>query len=137
MNYSGSRKRIKEKVSEKIFEEIIVKNFPNVGKEIVNQIQETQRNLYRINWRKNMLRHILIKLEKILKVARENQQITYKRIPVMLGAVFFFNLFFYWRVIALQNFVIFCQTSTWISHRYTFVPSLLNLPPFSLPIPPL
>ena len=42
-----------------------------------------------------MLRHILIKLEKILKVARENQQITYKRIPVMLGAVFFFNLFFY------------------------------------------
>ena len=49
MNYSGPRKRRKEKVSEKIFEEIIVKNFPNIGKEIVNQIQETQRNLYRIN----------------------------------------------------------------------------------------
>ena len=29
--------------------EIIVKNFPNMGKEIVNQIQETQRNPYRIN----------------------------------------------------------------------------------------
>ena len=40
-----------------------------------------------------MLRHILIKLEKILKVARENQQITYKRIPVMLGAVFFLFIF--------------------------------------------
>ena len=29
---------------------------------------------------------------------------------------FFFNLFFNWRIIALQNFVVFCQTSTWISH---------------------
>ena len=33
------------------------------------------------------------------------------------------NLFFNWRITALQNFVAFCQTSTWISHRYTFVPS--------------
>ena len=83
-------KEEKRKCLKSVFEEIIVKNFPNMGKEIVNQIQETQRNPYRINWRKNMLRHILIKLEKILKAARENQQITYKRIPVMLGAVFFF-----------------------------------------------
>ena len=57
-------KEEKDKVCEKIFEEIIVKNISNVGKEIVKQIQKTQRNLYRINWRKNMLRHILIKLEK-------------------------------------------------------------------------
>ena len=28
---------------EKIFEEIIVKNFPNMEKEIVNQVQEAQR----------------------------------------------------------------------------------------------
>ena len=28
----------------------------------------------------------------------------------------FFNYFFYWRIIALQNFAVFCQTSTWISH---------------------
>ena len=27
-------------------------------------------------------------------------------------------LFFYWRTIALQNFVVFCQTSTWISLFY-------------------
>ena len=40
--------------------------------------------------------------------------------------------FFNWRIIALQNFVVFCQTSTWISHRYTYVPFLLNLPPISL-----
>ena len=34
-------------------------------KEIVNQVQEAQRVPYRINPRRNMLRHILIKLTKI------------------------------------------------------------------------
>ena len=29
-----------KKGTEKIFEEIIVENFPNMGKEIVNQVQE-------------------------------------------------------------------------------------------------
>ena len=47
---------------------------------------------------------------------------------------FLMYLFFYWRIIALQNFVVFCQTSTWISHRYTYIPSLLNLPPHSTPL---
>ena len=47
------------------------------------------------------------------------------------------SLFFNWRIIALQNFVVFCHTSTWISHRYTYIPSLLNLPPISHPISPL
>ena len=52
----------KKKEHEKIFEEIIVDNFPNMEKEIVNQVQEAQRVLYRINPRRNMPRHILIKL---------------------------------------------------------------------------
>ena len=66
----------KKKGSEKIFEEIIVKNFPNMGKEIVNQVQEAQRVPYRINPKRNTPRHIIIKLskikykEKILKAAR-------------------------------------------------------------------
>ena len=55
----------KKKGTEKIFEEIIVKNFPNMGKETVNQVQEAQRVPYRINPRRNMPRHILIKLSKI------------------------------------------------------------------------
>ena len=46
-------------------------------------------------------------------------------------------LFFYWKIIALQNFSVFCQASTWISHGYTYIPSLLKLPPISLSIPPL
>ena len=55
----------KKKRTEKIFEEIIVENFPNMGKEIVNQVQEVQRVPHRINPRRNMPRHILIKLSKI------------------------------------------------------------------------
>ena len=55
----------KKKGFEKIFEAIIVKNFPNMGKEIVNQVQEVQRVPYRINPRRNKPRHTLIKLTKI------------------------------------------------------------------------
>ena len=54
-----------------------------------------------------------------------------------IGLWSFCFVFFNWRIIALQNCVVFCQTLTWISHRYAYVPSLLNLPPISLPIPPL
>ena len=39
----------KQKGTEKIFEETIVENFPNMGKEIVYQVQEAQRVPYRIN----------------------------------------------------------------------------------------
>ena len=35
----------KEKGTEKMFEEIIAENFPNMGKEIVNQVQDVQSPL--------------------------------------------------------------------------------------------
>ena len=54
----------KKKATEKIFEEIIVVNFPNMGKELANQVQEAQKVPYRINTRRNMPKHILIKLTK-------------------------------------------------------------------------
>jgi len=41
----------KKKGHEKILEEIIVENFPEVGKEIAIQVQETQRVPNRINLR--------------------------------------------------------------------------------------
>ena len=53
-------------------------------KEIVNQVQEAQKVPYRINPKRNMPRHILMKLtktkhkERILKAAREKQQVTSK-----------------------------------------------------------
>ena len=53
----------KKKGCEKIFEEIIVENFPNMEKEIVNKVQEAQRVPYRINPRRNTLRHMLTKLK--------------------------------------------------------------------------
>ena len=61
-------------------------------KEIANQVQEAQRVPYRINPRRNMPRHILIKLtqtkhkEGILKAAREKQKVTYKGNPICLIA---------------------------------------------------
>jgi len=45
----------KKKGHEKIFEEIIVQNFPKMEKEIADQVQEAQRVLYRVNSRRNML----------------------------------------------------------------------------------
>ena len=61
-------------------------------KETVNQILEAQTVPYRINPRRNMPRHILIKLtktkhkERILKAARGKQQVTYKGNPICLTA---------------------------------------------------
>ena len=61
-------------------------------KEIVNPVQEVQRVPYRINPRRNMPRYIIIKLtkskhkERILKAAREKQQITYEGNPICLTA---------------------------------------------------
>ena len=52
----------REKGYEKISEEIITENFPNMGKETVNQVQEVQRVPGRINPRRNMPRHIVIKM---------------------------------------------------------------------------
>ena len=77
-----------------MFEEIIAENFPNMGKEIVSQVQEAQRVPDRINPRRNTLRHIVIKLtkikdrDKILKATRGKQQIIYKGNPIRLSADF-------------------------------------------------
>ena len=63
-----------------------------MGKEIITQVQETQRVPNKINPRRNTPRHILIKLtkikhkEQILKAAREKRQITYKGIPIRITA---------------------------------------------------
>ena len=67
----------RDKGPKKIFEQIKAKNFPTMGKEIVNQVQEAQRVSGRITPRRNTPRHIVIKLtkikdrDKILKATRE------------------------------------------------------------------
>ena len=74
----------------KFLKRYIVENFPNMEEETV---QEAQRVPQRINLRRNMPRHILMKLtktkhkERLLKEAREKQHITYKGNPIRLTAV--------------------------------------------------
>ena len=71
---------------------IIVEYFPNMEKEIVNQVQDLQKVPYKINPRRKMSRHVIIKLtkikhkERILKASREKQQVTYKANPIGLTA---------------------------------------------------
>ena len=83
-----------KKVCEKIFKEIRVENFPNMGKEIVNTVQEAQRVPYRINPRRNTPRHILIKLmktkhkERLLKAARQKQQWHTRETPYVYQLIF-------------------------------------------------
>ena len=84
----------REKGPEKIFEEIIVENFPNMGKEIATQVQKVQRVPGRLNPRRNTPRHIVIKLtkikdkEKLLRATMEKRQIIYKGTPMRLTADF-------------------------------------------------
>ena len=76
----------KSKGYENIFEEIIVKIFPKMGKELATQFKKAKRVSYRINLGRNMPRHILIKLtatkykEQMLKAEKEKQQVSYKGI---------------------------------------------------------
>ena len=78
----------KKKGHEKLLEEIIVENFPEMGKKIATQVQEIQRVPNRINPRWSTPGHILIKLtkikhkEQILKEARGKQQMKHKVSPI-------------------------------------------------------
>ena len=83
-----------EQQIEKLFEQIMKENFPNLAKEIDMQVQDTQRVSKKLNTRRNTSRHIIIKLpkikekERILKVARQKERVTYKGVPIRLSADF-------------------------------------------------
>ena len=67
---------------ENLFEKIMMENFPNLIREKVTQIQETQRVPNQRNPKSPTSRHIVIKMAKfqdkkrILKAAREKQEVT-------------------------------------------------------------
>ena len=77
-----------------LFEKKMKENFPNLVKEIDIQIQEAQGVPNKMDTKRTTPRHIIIKMpnvkdkEKILKAARENQRVTYKRVPITLLADF-------------------------------------------------
>ena len=76
---------------EKLFEKVMMENFPNLRREKVPQIQETQRVPSKRNPWRPTARHIIIKMAKfqhkdrILKAAREKQEVTYKGAPIRLA----------------------------------------------------
>ena len=83
----------KDKGIENIFEEIIDGNFPNL-KDTEFKIQEAQRAPNKLNPNRPTPRHIIIKMakvsdkERILKAAREKQNVNYKGTPIRLSADF-------------------------------------------------
>ena len=76
-----------EKGPEKIFEEITAENFSNMGKKTVTQVEQVQRDPYRMNPMKNLPRHTVITVTK--KNYIKKQQVTYKGISTRLSADFF------------------------------------------------
>ena len=84
----------RDKGAENLFEEIIDENFPNLRKETDIQVQEAQRAPNKISPKRPTPRHIIIKMskikdkERILKAARERQQVTYKGKPIRLSTNF-------------------------------------------------
>ena len=67
---------------ENLFEKVMMENFPNLMREKVTQIQETQRVPTKRKPKRATSRHIIIKMakfqvkERILKAAREKQEVT-------------------------------------------------------------
>ena len=84
-----------EQKIEKLFEQIMKGNFPNLVKEIdLQEVQEAQRVPKKLDPRKHTPRHIIITLprikqkERILEAAREKDTVTYKGVPIRLSADF-------------------------------------------------
>ena len=84
-----------EQEIEKVFEQIMKENFPNLVKEIdFQEVQEVQRAPKKLDAKRNTPRHIIITLpkikdkERILKATRGKERVTYKGMPIRLSADF-------------------------------------------------
>ena len=84
-----------EQEIENLFEQIMKENFPNLAKEIdFQEVQEAQRIPKKLDPKRNIPRHIIITpskfkdKERILKVAKEKETVTYKGVPIRLSADF-------------------------------------------------
>ena len=84
-----------EQKDEKLFEQIMKENFPNLAKEIdFQEVQEAQRVPKKLDPRRNTPSHVIITFpkmkqkERILEAAREKETVTYKGVPIRLSADF-------------------------------------------------
>ena len=80
---------------ENLFQQIMKENFPNLAKDIdFQEVQEAQKVPKKLDPRTNTARHIIITLakiktkERILKIARERETVTYKGVSKRLSADF-------------------------------------------------
>ena len=79
---------------ENLFEKVMMENLPNSMGEKVTQIQESQRVPSKRSPKRPTARHIIIKMAKfqdkqrILKAARDKQEVTYKGAPIRLATDF-------------------------------------------------
>ena len=77
----------------------MMENFPNLRREKVTQIQETQRVPSKRNPKGTTSRHTIVKMakfqnkERILKEAREKQEVTYNGAPIRLATDFSMEMF--------------------------------------------
>ena len=84
----------KEQEIENLFEKIVTVNFPNQERGKATQVQEAQRVPIKLNEQRPTPKHITIKIanlkdkERILKAAREKQEVTYKGDSIRLAADF-------------------------------------------------
>ena len=81
--------------TENLFQKIKKENFSNLAKEIdFQEVQEAQRVPKKLDTRKHTPRHIIITLanikdkERILKVARGKERVTYEGVLIRLSADF-------------------------------------------------
>ena len=78
----------KEQGIENLSAKIITENFPNLDRGKAMKVQEAQRVPIRINPKRPIPRHIIIKMpsfkgkEIILKTAREKQEVIYKAVKL-------------------------------------------------------
>ena len=83
---------------ENLLEKVMTENFPNLRREKVTQIQETQIVPSKRSPKRHTARHIIIKMakfqdkERILKAAREKQEGTYKGDPIRLATDFYMEM---------------------------------------------
>ena len=84
---------------ENLFEEIMTPKSPNLVKEKDTQVQEAQRVPNKLDLKRPMLRHNIIKMtrlkdkERILKATRERQVVTYKGTPIRLSSDYSTEIF--------------------------------------------
>ena len=77
---------------ENLFEVVLTENFPNLMKEKLIEVQETQKVPIKMNPKRPTPRHIIIKMakfkgkERVSKAARKKQLVTYKGDLLRLAA---------------------------------------------------